>query len=223
LVGLTAIADRYPHQLSGGQQQRVALARALAGRPKVLLLDEPLSALDALTRATLRDEIRRIQLKVGMTAIYVTHDQAEALAVADRVGVMDGGRLVELGTPTDIYLRPVSRFGAEFLGSRNTIQLVAGENGQIQWGEAFTVSGKWPAGQRIVATFTPESVELSSERGMPGTILLVSFRGSVTYVRVSTPDGEIGVEVPSLGTTKYLPGSAIKLRVAPDLVGTFAA
>src|SRR5262249_57894396 len=115
LGALDPAADRYRYQLAGGQQQGVALARALAGRPKVLLLDEPLSALDALTRTTLRDEIRRIQLKVGMTAIYVTHDQAEALAIADRVGVMARGRLVELGSPAEVYLRPTSRFGPAFL------------------------------------------------------------------------------------------------------------
>src|SRR5207237_2950349 len=103
LVGLAAEADRYAHQISGGQQQRVALARALAIRPSVLLLDEPLSALDAKVRAQLRDEIRRVQLEVGTTTRFVTHDQDEALAIADRVGVMKDGQLEQLGTPTDVY------------------------------------------------------------------------------------------------------------------------
>ena len=106
LVGLGTQADRYPHQLSGGQQQRVALARALAVRPKVLLLDEPLSALDAKVRVQLRDEIRRIQQEVGITTLFVTHDQEEALVVADRVGVMSSGKLMQIGAPADIYSRP---------------------------------------------------------------------------------------------------------------------
>src|SRR5690349_23205429 len=106
LVGLSAQADRYPHQLSGGQQQRVALARALAIEPQVLLLDEPLSALDAKVRVQLRDEIRRIQTEVGTTTLFVTHDQEEALAVADRVGVMRAGRLEQLAAPSEVYQAP---------------------------------------------------------------------------------------------------------------------
>jgi putative spermidine/putrescine transport system ATP-binding protein len=221
LVGLTDIAGRYPHQLSGGQQQRVALARALAGQPKVLLLDEPLSALDALTRTALRDEIRRIQLKLGMTAIYVTHDQAEALAIADRIGVMENGRLVELGQPTDVYLKPTSRFGAEFLGSRNTLELVVGEDGYVRWGDAFAVPVAWPPGQRVMVAFTPESVELDCEQGMPGTISLVSFRGAITHFQVTTASGEIGVDVPSLAAGRYVPGRATRVRIPPELIGTF--
>src|SRR2546428_12417242 len=116
LVGLSGFADRYAHQLSGGQQQRVALARALAIQPKVLLLDEPLSALDAKVRARLRDEIRRVQLEVGITTLFVTHDQEEALAIADRVGVMHSGRIEQLGPPTTIYSRPSTPFVAEVMG-----------------------------------------------------------------------------------------------------------
>ncbi len=116
LVGLSGFADRFAHQLSGGQQQRVALARALAIQPKVLLLDEPLSALDAKVRARLRDEIRRVQLEVGITTLFVTHDQEEALAIADRVGVMHSGRIEQLGPPTTIYSRPATPFVAEFVG-----------------------------------------------------------------------------------------------------------
>ena len=116
LVGLSQFADRYAHQLSGGQQQRVALARALAVEPAVLLLDEPLSALDAKVRVQLRDEIRRVQLDVGTTTLFVTHDQEEALAVADRVGVMNAGRLDQIAAPTELYARPATRFVAEFVG-----------------------------------------------------------------------------------------------------------
>src|SRR5205814_9053320 len=114
LVGLSGFADRYPAQLSGGQQQRVALARALAIRPQVLLLDEPLSALDAKVRSRLRDEIRRVQMEVGITTLFVTHDQEEALAIADRVGVMQAGKLEQLGPPTLVYSRPATPFVADF-------------------------------------------------------------------------------------------------------------
>src|SRR5262249_30556740 len=121
LVGIGAFADRYPNQLSGGQQQRVALARALAIEPQVLLLDEPLSALDAKVRVQLRDEIRRIQSSVGTTTLFVTHDQEEALAVADRVGVMRAGRLEQLAAPVEIYQRPASAFVADFVGLSNRL------------------------------------------------------------------------------------------------------
>ena len=125
LVGLAEQADRYPHQMSGGQQQRVALARALAIEPKVLLLDEPLSALDAKVRRQLREEIRRIQIVVGTTTLFVTHDQEEALAIADRVGVMNAGRLEQIAAPAELYDRPRTRFVAEFVGLTNRIKGVA--------------------------------------------------------------------------------------------------
>src|SRR5215213_195314 len=121
LVQLTQHAKKYPHQLSGGQQQRVALARALAIKPSVLLLDEPLSALDAKVRTTLRDEIRRIQTELGITTLFVTHDQEEALAISDRVGVMSNGQLEQLGTPRDVYRHPASAFVARFVGSMNQL------------------------------------------------------------------------------------------------------
>ena len=121
LVGLGEHADRYAHQLSGGQQQRVALARALAIEPSVLLLDEPLSALDAKVRVQLRDEIRRVQIEVGTTTLFVTHDQEEALAVADRVGVMNAGRLEQLAPPAELYSAPATKFVGEFVGLSNRI------------------------------------------------------------------------------------------------------
>ncbi len=119
LVGLSGFGERFPHQLSGGQQQRVALARALALQPKVLLLDEPLSALDAKVRVSLREEIRRLQLELGITTIFVTHDQEEALSVADRVAVLKSGRLEQIGSPAEVYDRPSTPFVAEFVGTMN--------------------------------------------------------------------------------------------------------
>ena len=134
LVQLGALADRYPHQLSGGQQQRVALARALAVQPEVLLLDEPLSALDAKVRATLRDEIRRIQTELGITTLFVTHDQEEALAISDRVGVMSNGRLEQLDTPVAVYRHPASAFVARFVGSMNELPGVVAGPGTVRVG-----------------------------------------------------------------------------------------
>ncbi len=122
LVGLGRQGGRYPYQLSGGQQQRVALARALAIEPKVLLLDEPLSALDAKVRRQLREEIRRIQIAVGTTTLFVTHDQEEALALGDRVGVMSAGRLEQIAPPAELYDRPRTAFVAEFVGLTNRLR-----------------------------------------------------------------------------------------------------
>ena len=121
MVGLAAQARQYPHQLSGGQQQRVALARALAIEPRVLLLDEPLSALDAKVRLQLREQIRSLQQRLGITTLFVTHDQEEALSMADRVGVMHDGRLEQIATPDELYDRPATPFVAEFVGVMNRI------------------------------------------------------------------------------------------------------
>ena len=132
LVGLSAHKHKYASELSGGQQQRVALARALAIQPRVLLLDEPLSALDAKVRAQLRDEIRRVQLEVGTTTLFVTHDQEEALAVADRVGVMSQGKLEQLAAPADLYANPATPFVAEFVGLNNKVPAqVSGGQAQL--------------------------------------------------------------------------------------------
>ena len=131
-VQLVALAARYPHQLSGGQQQRVALARALAVQPEVLLLDEPLSALDAKVRVTLRDEIRRLQTDLGTTTLFVTHDQEEALAISDRVGVMSNGQLEQLDTPTEVYRAPANAFVARFVGSMNEVRATRSSSGRIE-------------------------------------------------------------------------------------------
>ena len=163
LVGLSTQADRYPHQLSGGQQQRVALARALAIEPQVLLLDEPLSALDAKVRAQLRDQIRRIQLEVGITTLFVTHDQEEALAIADRVGVMREGRLEQLASPTEVYSRPATSFVAEFVGLSNRL------DGEVRGGEVIVRGCTLPLMDRdvpggpVVALVRPEAVTLASQ------------------------------------------------------------
>src|SRR2546423_5460510 len=185
LVGLSGFADRFAHQLTGGQQQRVALARALAIRPKVLLLDEPLSALDAKVRARLRDEIRRVQLEVGITTLFVTHDQEEALAIADRVGVMQSGRLEQLGPPTTIYARPATPFVAEFVGLTNKLSgVVRGGAVEVRGTRIPLVESDVPDGP-AVALIRPEAVTLASSAEtaagpLVGTVIATAFPGATS-------------------------------------------
>ena len=216
LVGLDSHADRYPHQLSGGQQQRVALARALAVKPTVLLLDEPLSALDAKVRIQLRDEIRRIQLEFGTTTLFVTHDQEEALAVADRVGVMRAGRLEQLSTPTELYARPTTAFVAEFVGLTNRIP------GRAESGHADLLGRRVPLlpgsteSGSVVALVRPESVQLTPDPQGNATVLAVSFLGSLCRVQVQLPGGDIVLaQVAAADVTALAPGSPVRVTAAP--------
>ena len=198
LVQLDDLGKRYPHQLSGGQQQRVALARALAVQPEVLLLDEPLSALDAKVRATLRDEIRRIQTELKTTTLFVTHDQEEALAISDRIGVMSNGQLEQLGTPEDVYLRPASPFVARFVGSINELPNTNG------------------SGQILVR---PEDVTISTDEDeleMRGTTTRVTFQGPVTIISVRVDVVDLLVNVHAASGSIYTHvGDRVSLAVAP--------
>lgn len=176
LVGLAALGDRFPHQLSGGQQQRVALARALVTHPRVLLLDEPLSALDAKVRVQLRDEIRRIQLSLGITTLFVTHDQEEALAISDRIAVMNGGRIDQVGTPEDLYQRPASARVAAFIGLSSTVPgFKQGPNASLL-GVTLPVIGDVPDGP-VELLIRPENVRLDGP--LTGVVVESSFLGSV--------------------------------------------
>ncbi|WP_048159803.1 ABC transporter ATP-binding protein [Thermococcus barophilus] len=176
LVGLEGFENRYPEQLSGGQQQRVALARALVIEPKVLLLDEPLSNLDAKIRERLRGEIKRIQKELGITTIYVTHDQEEAMAISDRIAVMNDGRIEQVGKPLELYYHPKTEFVAKFLGLSNIIELEA-ENGKACLGKLCFNVGK---DGKVRIFFRPESVyitegdfaEIVSYELLPGRIRL---------------------------------------------------
>ncbi|MGN6443816.1 ABC transporter ATP-binding protein [Amnibacterium sp.] len=185
LVGLGHLGERYAHQLSGGQQQRVALARALVTRPRVLLLDEPLSALDAKVRVQLRDEIRKIQQETGITAVFVTHDQEEALAVADRVAVMNAGAIEQIGTPEDLYLRPATAFVAGFIGQSNRL------DGTLEHGRVAVVGqdlaalpSDVPDGP-VTVFVRPEDVRLDGD-GLPAIVVSTSFLGAArrTVVRL---------------------------------------
>ena len=183
---------RYPFQMSGGQQQRVALARALAIEPKVLLLDEPLSALDAKVRRQLREEIRRIQIAVGTTTLFVTHDQEEALALGDRVGVMSAGRLEQIAPPAELYDRPRTAFVAEFVGLTNRIRGVAGDGVvEVLGARVPLLEGSAGPGP-VTALVRPEAVTLADEDGA-AHVLAVSFLGSLGRVQVQLPDGTLVV------------------------------
>jgi putative spermidine/putrescine transport system ATP-binding protein len=222
LVGLGAQSDRYAHQMSGGQQQRVALARALAIQPQVLLLDEPLSALDAKVRGQLRDEIRRVQLEVGTTTLFVTHDQEEALAIADRVGVMRAGRLEQLGSPTDVYSRPETAFVAEFVGLTNKIPgPVSGGRVEVL-GSWLPLVGTGVADGPAVALVRPEAIVLAAADapvGVQGTVLTAAFLGPVSRITVVFDDGStVMAQLPTSVASAYPLGEAVRVSVRPDPV-----
>jgi putative spermidine/putrescine transport system ATP-binding protein len=223
LVGLSTQADRYPHQISGGQQQRVALARALAIEPQVLLLDEPLSALDAKVRAQLRDEIRRIQLEVGITTLFVTHDQEEALAIADRVGVMREGHLEQLAPPIEVYSRPATSFVAEFVGLSNRLSgTVRGGDVTVRGCTLPLVERATPDGE-VVALVRPEAVSLASltspESGpLVGTVIAVTFLGATSRVTVDLGDASIMAQLQTSDATELSAGSRVALTIRPDPV-----
>ena len=192
LVQLGQLANRYPHQLSGGQQQRVALARALAVQPEVLLLDEPLSALDAKVRATLRDEIRRIQTELGMTTLFVTHDQEEALAISDRVGVMSNGRLEQIDSPKAVYRHPASAFVARFVGSMNELGATVSGPTAVTVGQSLlsvpSVDGQ-ASGAKVLVLVRPEDLKfaepgVTARNTIPGTAVASMFQGASTVITV---------------------------------------
>jgi putative spermidine/putrescine transport system ATP-binding protein len=222
LVGLPEHGGRYPHQLSGGQQQRVALARALAIQPQVLLLDEPLSALDALVRVQLREEIRRVQTELGITTLFVTHDQSEALSVADRVGVMRDGRLEQLAPPAELYARPATAFVAEFVGTMNRLPGVMGDGTVSVVGHRLPVDGEAPAaGSRVDVLVRPEALVLRSDDDGQALITSTTFMGPVTRVRVRLNDGnEACADLPSHQAGPLTAGSTVtvELEQRPVLV-----
>jgi putative spermidine/putrescine transport system ATP-binding protein len=215
LVGIAEFAGRYPHQLSGGQQQRVALARALAIAPQVLLLDEPLSALDAKVRVQLRDEIKRIQTEVGTTTLFVTHDQEEALAVADRVGVMRSGRLEQLGEPADVYLRPVNAFVADFVGLSNRLPgRVDGDSVEV-FGTRLPLASAAGSGSSVTALVRPESIDVTPDPDGPGRVLTASFLGPMSRVTVALGDRSVVAQIASARMADLTPGTAVRIALRP--------
>jgi iron(III) transport system ATP-binding protein len=197
-VNLTGLEHRYPGQLSGGQQQRVALARALALNPDILLLDEPLSNLDAKIRVQVRAEIRRLQQDLGITTVYVTHDQEEALSLSDRVAVMRDGRVLQLAPPKELYEQPVDRFVADFVGTNNFLTGTCRESGGERLGAETAVGLVWGAGtsrvrsgERCVVAIRPENLALGRvhENVFDGRIVLTAYLGSTLRYDVQVGDG----------------------------------
>jgi putative spermidine/putrescine transport system ATP-binding protein len=219
LVGLSEHVDKYAAEMSGGQQQRVALARALAIQPRVLLLDEPLSALDAKVRTQLRDEIRRVQLEVGTTTLFVTHDQEEALAVADRVGVMNKGRLEQLAPPAEVYANPATPFVAQFVGLNNQVPAqVSGGRARVFGTELPTLAGSVTAGEGT-AMVRPESVTVTAADDGATTVKSVAFLGPISRVYVELPDGAVvNAQLSSSQAREFTPGQRVTVGVLPTEV-----
>ena len=223
LVGLSHLGGRYPHQMSGGQQQRVALARALAIQPRVLLLDEPLSALDAKVRVNLRDEIRRIQTELGMTTLFVTHDQEEALAVSDRVGVMSHGRLEQLDTPSVVYREPKTAFVAQFVGVTNSVEAKAEGQTVVVNGVTVATAHDQPSGSDVRVIVRPEDIGVSAHDGdssgkIVGDVLTQSFLGPVTRISVRVGEQILRVDQPSNTAAAYQPGTQVALDLSESRI-----
>ncbi|UYZ12887.1 ABC transporter ATP-binding protein [Brevibacillus sp. WF146] len=231
-VELGHLADRLPGQLSGGQQQRVALARALIMEPAVLLMDEPLSNLDKKLRNSMRVTIRRIQQKVGITTIFVTHDQEEAMSMADRVAVMQGGRLVQVDTPTALYSQPASTFVADFVGASNIFKATVKESGEagtvLQLVGDGVIRSAFPTNRSEVdVIIRPESIRLFADGAqvdtgdnlLEGTISMSTYLGST--IRYDVQVGELQVEVDKTfeaGSPLLPAGTNVKLAIDPNVV-----
>jgi len=234
LIHLGHLAERYPYQMSGGQQQRVALARALAPKPQVLLLDEPLSALDAKIRVSLREEIRQIQQQLGITTVFVTHDQEEALSISDRIVVMNAGRADQIGAPAEIYNRPATRFVANFVGTLNLIdakvidpaenRIAIGDQG-VTLREAV---GPAKAGDTISLALRPEAGSIlpdaKGDTALTGEVVSSNFLGSVIRTRMRVGASVIsfdmfnspGLKPPAVGETVTLRFTAGDLLIIRD-------
>ncbi|MEV6835967.1 ABC transporter ATP-binding protein [Streptomyces sp. NPDC051133] len=209
LVGLGDKGERYPHQLSGGQQQRIALARALALRPRVLLLDEPLSALDAKVRLTLREEIRRLQQELGITTLFVTHDQEEALSIADRVAVMRAGRLEQCAGPAELYGRPATAFVAEFVGTMSRIPGALKDGTVEVLGQRLPAEGEMPDGD-VHVLVRPEAVRVRADEEGTARVVATAFLGAVVRVTVRLADGtEVKADLPAHEAAGLGAGAAV--------------
>lgn len=233
-VGLSGLERRTPGQLSGGQQQRVAVARALVLNPRVLLLDEPLSNLDAKVRARLRSEIRRLQLDLRITTIYVTHDQEEAMVLSDRIAVMDAGSVLQIGTPVELYERPASLFVADFIGSSNLLpgDVVEARGGRVAVRTPAgivrgTAVGPLGPGMAVMVAVRPENVRLADGAGLettlPGTVALTQYLGSLIRYEVEMAGGivvRVDVGDPHRHA-RLAPGDPVQVGFAPTSAQVF--
>ncbi len=216
LVGLTSLADRLPHELSGGQQQRVALGRALAPEPAIVLLDEPFSSLDAAMRARVREDVRDILERAGATAIFVTHDQEEALSIADRVAVMEDGRVLQLDDPTRVYAQPLDRFVATFVGDADVV------SGTSDGAGVATALGRLtplvaPDPGPVDVILRPERLRLRLDGGGEGTVRHTTYFGHDQLVRVELADGAI-VHARMGPGTSFEPGDRVAVNVTGEVL-----
>ncbi len=220
LVGLTAAAEKYPHQLSGGQQQRVALARALAVDPEVLLLDEPLSNLDAKLRIRLREEIVRLQKVLGKTMVFVTHDQEEAMSISHQIAVMGSGRISQIGQPEDIYARPASRYVAEFVGLANFLEAQVVASGRVKVGDLSLPVATGDLIGMTTLMARPESLSILGDGAsfdgpfLRGRLVQRTFLGSMARYTVDTPQGQIIVD--DHAVANHGEGSEVRLAFSLD-------
>lgn len=213
LVHLPEYAQRYPHQLSGGQQQRVAIARALATDPALLLLDEPLSALDARVRAELRTEIREVQRRLGIPTIMVTHDQEEALTMADTVVCMNAGTIEQIGTPHEVYSRPRTRFVADFVGISNLLEPAHAAALDP------AVAQRLPGGGAHLLALRPEDIQLSPDPAGEGRIDTVTYLGNINRIALKWRGVDLVVETHrghALAPGALAPGAPVSVTVEPD-------
>lgn len=214
LVRLSGLAKRRPHQLSGGQQQRVALARAIVFKPDILLLDEPLAALDRKLREEVRSEIRALQRNLGITTIMVTHDQEEALSLSDRVVLLANGKIEQIGEPQDIYYRPRTRFAASFLGLANFLEGRLGDGGTVitEHGHLPCAAAGVASGTSVCGLIRPEDIRLDMDNGvLRGTVRDVAFLGEVARYVIDTPSGAHFIANVSGSRARFVEGSQIWL------------
>jgi putative spermidine/putrescine transport system ATP-binding protein len=215
LVGLSALANRYPRRMSGGQQQRVALARALVIRPRILLLDEPLSNLDAKLREEMQIELRQIQRTLGTTTLLVTHDQAEAMALSDRIVVMNQGRVEQIAKPHEAYERPATPFVASFLGKTNMLSAEVAEDGEGR--RARIGDGSWPVGAgqgAMLATIRPEKINFTDGDtlcAISGTVKTRIFQGHHWLYHVATGAGVVTVIRQNSGEAQPSEGAIVRI------------
>jgi multiple sugar transport system ATP-binding protein len=228
VLNLGHLLERYPRQLSGGQRQRVAMGRAIVRHPQVFLFDEPLSNLDAQLRIAMRTEIRALHQRLGATSIYVTHDQVEAMTMADRMVVMNAGRIEQIGAPLDVYDAPQTLYVARFIGAPS-INVVEGSvdgaapsaHVKTRGGGSIPIDGRGEPGRRVSAAFRPEHVEIGDTGALAGRIDVIENLGHETYVFVDTTDGRVCLVVDRARRPRA--GDAVRLSVRPEHVHLFDA
>ncbi len=221
MVGLSDLADRKPRALSGGQHQRVALARALAIQPELLLLDEPLSALDAQLRVGVREEIRALQRRLGTTTVFVTHDQGEALAMADLVAVMDHGRLEQLGTPEELFERPATPFVAGFVGRSSRFAATVEAPGRVRIGGQALQAAETPAAGPAQVYIRPHRVLVGADGALPARVTTRTYEGATALLALETGIGGLQAEVPAAHPVR--PGDAVGVTLPPEALRVFPA